>query len=183
MKSVLISIQPKWVEKIASGEKTIEVRKNKPKLETPFKVYIYCTKDKYDVSTVGADKPIIWHGKVIGEFVCDRIEVYTYSCWGYCDSVSEKSLAQTCLTANAFCDYGKQKTLYGWHISNLVIYDKPKDLSDFWSADKCPYASKDGCIYKYHCFRAGQTKRCGNTLKRPPQSWCYTEEQENDRVD
>ena len=27
MKSVLISIQPKWVEKIARGEKTIEVRK------------------------------------------------------------------------------------------------------------------------------------------------------------
>lgn len=31
MKSVLISIQPKWVEKIANGEKTIEVRKTAPK--------------------------------------------------------------------------------------------------------------------------------------------------------
>lgn len=46
MKSVLISIQPKWCELIASGKKTIEVRKTKPKLETPFKVYIYCTKDE-----------------------------------------------------------------------------------------------------------------------------------------
>ena len=41
MKSVLISIQPKWVEKIVKGEKTIEVRKSRPKIETPFKCYIY----------------------------------------------------------------------------------------------------------------------------------------------
>ena len=43
MKSVMLSIRPKWCEMIASGEKTIEVRKTKPKLETPFKCYIYCT--------------------------------------------------------------------------------------------------------------------------------------------
>ena len=36
-KAVLISIRPKWVEKIASGEKTIEVRKTRPTLATPFK--------------------------------------------------------------------------------------------------------------------------------------------------
>ena len=46
-KAVLISIRPKWCEKIASGEKTIEVRKTRPKLHTPFKCYIYCTKDKH----------------------------------------------------------------------------------------------------------------------------------------
>lgn len=43
MKSVLISIKPKWCELIASGKKTIEVRKTRPKIEIPFKVYIYCT--------------------------------------------------------------------------------------------------------------------------------------------
>lgn len=43
MKSVLISIKPKWVEKIEIGEKTIEVRKTAPK-EVPFKAYIYMTK-------------------------------------------------------------------------------------------------------------------------------------------
>ena len=32
MKSVLISIQPKWCELIASGQKTVEVRKSKPKM-------------------------------------------------------------------------------------------------------------------------------------------------------
>ena len=46
MKSILISIQPKWCELIASGKKTIEVRKTRPKLETPFKCYIYETKGK-----------------------------------------------------------------------------------------------------------------------------------------
>lgn len=43
MKSIMLSIQPKYCELIASGKKTIEVRKTAPKLETPFKCYIYCT--------------------------------------------------------------------------------------------------------------------------------------------
>ena len=54
MKSVLIAIRPQWVEKIARGEKTIEVRKTAPK-EVPFKAYIYCTKEK-------KQDDIIWAG-------------------------------------------------------------------------------------------------------------------------
>lgn len=46
-KAVMLSIRPKWCEKIVSGEKTIEVRKTRPKLDTPFKCYIYCTLPKY----------------------------------------------------------------------------------------------------------------------------------------
>ena len=46
-KSVLFSIKPKYCELIASGKKTIEVRKTKPKLDTPFKCYIYETKALY----------------------------------------------------------------------------------------------------------------------------------------
>jgi predicted transcriptional regulator len=42
-KAVVLSIRPKWCEKIAIGEKTIEVRKTRPKLDTPFKAYIYCS--------------------------------------------------------------------------------------------------------------------------------------------
>ena len=49
MKSVLISIQPKWCELIASGKKTVEVRKSAPRLETPFKCYIYQTKAMKDI--------------------------------------------------------------------------------------------------------------------------------------
>ena len=44
MKAVLISINPLWCELIGNGEKTIEVRKNRPKLKTPFKVFIYSVK-------------------------------------------------------------------------------------------------------------------------------------------
>lgn len=46
MKSILISIRPEWCEKIVSGEKTVEIRKTRPKLEPAFKVYIYCTKKR-----------------------------------------------------------------------------------------------------------------------------------------
>lgn len=52
-KSVLISIRPKWCELIASGEKTIEVRKTRPKLETPFKCYIYCTAERAGYRSCG----------------------------------------------------------------------------------------------------------------------------------
>ena len=45
MKSILISIKPKWVAKILNGEKTIEIRKTMPKCDLPIDVYIYCTKD------------------------------------------------------------------------------------------------------------------------------------------
>lgn len=44
MKAVLLSIKPKFCELIASGKKTIEVRKSAPKLKPPFKCFIYCTK-------------------------------------------------------------------------------------------------------------------------------------------
>ncbi len=104
MKSVLIPIHPKWCEFIANGKKTVEVRKNKPKLEVPFKCYIYCTKggnllrlidvyalcqkhikdkNKFDehYKTVRISQshyctnPIV-NGKVIGEFVCDQIDEF-----------------------------------------------------------------------------------------------------------
>ena len=78
-KAVMLSIRPKWVEKIANGEKTIEVRKTRPKLETPFKAYIYCTmpdaKNPHNILELhGADGKICkTNGKVVGEFTCDRI--------------------------------------------------------------------------------------------------------------
>ena len=84
--AVLISNKPKWCEKIARGEKTIEVRKTRPKLQTPFKVYIYQTKKPVSVMISGTGKHISEYdktycyneksGKVIGEFVCDRIDEY-----------------------------------------------------------------------------------------------------------
>lgn len=162
-KAVMLSIRPKWCEKIASGEKTIEVRKARPKLGTPFKVYIYCTQSGVALGAWGK------YGKVIGEFTCDRIY------WlAPLNNAPDDVEQQACLTREEIVRYLKGVG-YGWHISDLKIYDKPKELRSFWKADKCPYATESGCTYKYHCFRAGQTQRCGETLTRPPQSWCYVE--------
>lgn len=198
MKSVLISIHPKWCELIASGRKTIEVRKTRPKIPVPFKCYIYCTKPKMITKYVfkpedypeymrpektvfckvpDASSPfcseVNGNGKVIGEFVCDCITglradngIQTYY----------NGQKGTCLSDAEIIKYASGKKVYYWHISDLKIYDEPKELWSFWKADKCPYATESGCTYKYHCFRAGQTQRCGETLTRPPQSWCYVEE-------
>ena len=87
MKSVLISIQPKWCELIASGKKTVEVRKTKPKLETPFKVYIYATKGDFGALIKRSGNKFLGYkeqnigGKVIGEFVCREITEYEGEFW------------------------------------------------------------------------------------------------------
>ena len=186
MKSVLISIQPKWCELIANGKKTIEVRKTKPKLDTPFKCYIYETKGRTEIPTfIDEDGHEIYQGRgqVIGEFVCDEIieilpdnEIY-----GIYD-ISDDEVIASCLVNGDLWDYGKGKNLYGWHISNLVIYDKPRDLSEFKTlcpdfydgkhCDECEYFI-DGRGYEY------DESDCGcdglKPLKRPPQSWCYVE--------
>ena len=44
MRAVLISINPKWCKLIIDGKKTVEIRKTRPKIDTPFKCYIYCTR-------------------------------------------------------------------------------------------------------------------------------------------
>lgn len=164
MKSVLISIQPKWCELILKGKKTVEVRKTRPKLETPFKCYVYQTKGKEKLIDIIKDGDICYgetyHGKpvfikmredsvyaglfgrkqkVIGEFVCDTI-------------VTDKTFGHDPLFNGAACmseveaaAYSCQSPIYGWHISDLKIYDKPKKLGEFG-------------------------------LTRPPQSWCYVEE-------
>ena len=82
-KAVLISIKPEWCRLIASGAKTVEVRKTRPRLEGPFKCYIYCTKTKEGILTYLARKKfgrrLYWEykntktGYVIGEFMCDKV--------------------------------------------------------------------------------------------------------------
>lgn len=196
-KAVLLSVQPKWCELIASGKKTVEVRKTKPKLDTPFKVYIYCTKDNF--KSIFQDKTYLTHnrqicnGKVIGEFVCDEIieccsefypeeehpvfeALYRLSeefdnCWECIASndndTSSKFLKETCLTLEDFREYlgNGENEFYAWHISNLVIYDKPKELSEFRKPLECHRGKvRDNCIGCWDC-----------EITRPPQSWCYVE--------
>lgn len=161
MKSVLMSIQPKWCELIASGKKTVEVRKTAPKIATPFKVYIYCTKPKgendlglcLDKGMSGNLKKVglvykrnyetanrmnmqILSGKVIGEFICDEI-----TCLGnvstdpWCALIGDVHEWHKQLVTKYACLTEEELLKYGgkyaWHISNLVIYDEPRKLGEF----------------------------------------------------
>lgn len=177
MKEVLISIQPKWCELIANGKKTVEVRKTRPKIETPFKCYIYCTKSelltkshingkiyvatsKKHQKTLERNGNIALSGKVIGEFICDYI--YGNMSYDYEDS---------CVSVSELQKYANGKPLYGWHISDLVIYDKPKVLGEFKKINReCWYA--DLGLAKRDCSKC-RDESC--LVSRPPQSWCYVE--------
>ncbi len=190
MKSALISIKPKWCELIASGKKTIEIRKTRPKLEAPFKCYIYCTKEFYrkgDGYFQGK-----YCGKVIGEFICNKID--RLAVCGYDNSDMKLRRVDDNLTAyNLDYDYlnkcrlslGELKNyangseLFGWHISDLVIYDKPKDLDDFMAFGKthCDQKNCGDCLYM-GIDDICDVKDIGQPMTRPPQSWCYVEESE-----
>lgn len=165
MKAVMISIQPKWCEKIANGEKTIEVRKSAPK-EVPFKCYIYCTygnmKENYCLGK---------RGKVIGEFVCEWITEINPHCDidgcvnQYIHSYSA-ILGDDCLSFNEMKAYLGNKKGYDWHISDLKIYDNPRELSEF-RTPKNPHR-----IGNSHSWVLDGYKK----ITRAPQSWCYVEE-------
>ena len=165
MKSVLIAIRPKYVEKIASGEKTIEIRKTAPK-EVPFKCYIYCTygnmKENYCLGM---------RGKVIGEFMCEWItEINPHCDIDGCVNQYIHSypaiLGDDCLSFNEMKAYLGNKKGYDWHISNLKIYDNPRELSEF-RTPKNPHR-----IGNSHSWVLDGYKK----ITRPPQSWCYVED-------
>lgn len=184
----MLSIRPKWVEKIANGEKTIEVRKARPKLETPFKCYIYCTRDKHLafmqnqtgtnlIACMNAETAIpvggfLGNGKVIGEFTCDAItRVNICGFWDDSGKQLDNRLKETCLTTEEFCKYLGENVGYGWHISDLLIYDAPKELSEFKTLCR---VDADCCACPYYNY----TKMgCdGRVIGRPPQSWCYVDD-------
>lgn len=186
MKAVLISIHPEWCAKIASGEKTIEVRKTRPKQNPPFKCYIYCTLPRYpheDFIETDYPKPQFYGGgKVIGEFVCDWIYQYSSADHLYGVDISHEDMArQSCLTRKQIEAYELKNApeegygyfgVFGWHISGLKVYDKPRELSRFvkpYDAKACPKPTVIEC---------GDCTKC--YLKRAPQSWCYVEERRKD---
>lgn len=119
------------------------------------------------------------NGKVIGEFVCDKIHsIHVPSDIRYCvdfgiwSPLSEKVLNDACLTAEESLDYaGNKEFIFGWHISELIIYDKPKQLSDFKKLNRqCYYA--DLGYAKPTCSTC---RDLGCMLYNPPRSFCYVE--------
>lgn len=177
MPSIMQSIKPQYCELIASGKKTIEVRKTKPKSPTPFKVYIYQTKHSwiYNIYSKIAD----WQGKVIGEYVCNKIDKMSHcgNCSNdiklrlldkyFCAKDLDWEYLNNCRLSYAdLVEYSNSGNIYGWHISDLKIYDQPKYLSEFRKLIDCHRGNeKHQCIGCWDC-----------EIKRPPQSWCYVEE-------
>ena len=181
-KAVLISIRPKWCQLIALEEKTVEIRKTRPKLETPFKVYIYATKaakdepfsycvqKSYD-SACGKAYRYSGGGEVIGEFVCDRIFEISVTEEGYNFDVPKI----TGLKYEEMESYLNRKTGFGWHISNLKIYYNAKSMSEFMKPCESDLYCESCAMYSEF------SERCNNKalmLSRAPQSWCYIEEME-----
>ena len=221
MKSIMISIKPKLCELIANGKKTIEIRKTRPKINTPFKCYIYCTNSgrplvwgsptpyltderltqTYGYSREDAEKIFgCWNGKVIGEFVCDEIMTYAFSdvstdvgIFSYYERYVKNDCDCDCLTDDEIIDYGNGKTLYGWHISELKIYDEPKELTNFkvkdnYRIERCaarervynnPDFTNESLLKgSYYCNKYNDfcDKCLTKELTKPPQSWRYVDE-------
>lgn len=177
--AVLISIRPEWCKLIAEGAKPVEVRPTKPKILTPFKSYIYCTKggalhfwkgksysyvDDHSHNAFDIDL----NGKIIGEFVCDNIKYISPASCVVKEEI-EEALEGTCLSVARFKEYAGWKRgmpiaecrdMYGWHICDLKIYDEPKRLSDFSRVD----------------YRHLPVQRWA--VERPPQSWMYVMEEQ-----
>lgn len=189
MKAVLISIKPNWCKLIWSGMKTVEVRKTRPTLETPFKAYIYCT--GHDGWVMKSPKAGVqkMDSRVIGEFTCDKIDrlahveamgsneppklqIVTQDLWY---KPADELLQAACLTEAQAKKYLKGGDGYGWHISDLKIYDKPVKLKNFWAIQPCTNCG-DCCI----CRRWDAKKLiCRGEvfgIERPPQSWYYVED-------
>lgn len=203
MEAIMISIQPQWVEKILDGEKTIEIRKTMPKCELPCKVYIYCTKSKPTLqyfynwqnykpiskrSTWAGGRTInvgeYGNGKVVAEFTLNEFE--DFSKWEYDFGALVRHLDLWAGTKGNYpflIDYLKgQKKGYAWHIDYLKIYDVPKELSEFKKRNKCHYANyEDGCCFECCTFYdLGDCNGQYSKIERPPQSWCYVEELEDE---
>lgn len=225
MKSVMKSVSPRICEKVANGNCTILVSKTAPKCGVPFKGYIYATKKarlqtifkkgewifsddhsfgKFDENIFVKDSLCAWQGKVIGECIIDKIDeiVPDYNpatakfYYGYVVDT-----AATCLSEEELQKYGKNKSLYFWHISDLKIYGKPKELSEFANAlsnrdIRCKHIEKrqtvngrqymkctlQNCICEFR--RLGWQTDCigyemlkeRKPITRAPQSWQYVEE-------
>lgn len=165
MKAVLLSIRPEWCQKIFGGEKTIEVRKTVPNLETPFTVYVYQTKIKFKVKNWQENfQSIVFtpnggveegNGKVIGSFVCDKHEVFdsAWSEWAYgcapydvpcAMPMSEERAIKICkeygcMSLDDIVKYfgDEDWTAHFWHITEPKLFDKPKMVTEFAVYGRC----------------------------------------------
>nr|DAT71668.1 MAG TPA: helix-turn-helix domain-containing protein [Caudoviricetes sp.] len=200
-KAVLISIRPDWCKKILRREKTVEVRKTRPKLETPFKVYIYCTKTAEGwLRTAPVQGLQRMDGLVIGEFICYEIDTirrmgidnnfdYCYLSlneFGNDDIAIEiRDIKKSRIPKSELNSYAKSAPeLFAWHISDMKVYDAPRSLDEFsrfgfWGINGTGVCG-NYCCENYEppdsCMTPPTCKINGCSVYRPPQSWCYVED-------
>lgn len=220
MEAILMSIKPQHATNILNGKKTIEIRKRFPKDYAGW-VYIYCTKGKGLYETTNATtktktysttpEPPIYgfgyklehlssSGKVVARFWCDNVEeihcssygLETSEHWYRTQEMNEKELLEkSCLTFEELDQYLCWNNGYAIHITKLEIFDKPKEISEFWQFNKelnkrfedgaynvCASRFGEECdsedvVNCYRCWNewSGWTKK----LTRAPQSYCYIE--------
>ena len=204
MRAIMKSVSPRICEKVANGDCTILVSKTVPKFDLPFKGYICCTNAKpylyreanppfelfldSDLYEGNGYDDRLFSGKVVGEFICDKIIEWQYDrghqyyvdypndCTSYFPYLKCHSEA-TGLKCSEIEKLGKGKPLYGLHISDLKIYNKPKALAEF----------ERPCTYKGICYSCERFRPNGIPLPAPygfcetkithvPSNWCYVEE-------
>lgn len=194
MKSVLRSIKPYWFYLIYEGKKTIEVGKDYPKADDWNRtIELYCSKDMKSFNRIPKEyqeKYRKYLGKAGARFICGKVDEYIYD---YCDGVDidDDTMLETAIDREDINVYAKGKTIYGWHISDLKIYDKPKELYELYRpcSDKYQYCElcKYGSIVlssdeeEYALYHGGNYDTydtvCHNIVTCPPQSWCYVEDE------
>lgn len=163
MKAVMFSINRPHTDNIKSELKKSELRTRPPKIDEPYKGLIYET-----LRNGGC-------GKVIGEFTA-----YNEFKYRMCMGVPKHLVLSSCLSVEEIWAYTNkgEKDLTEISISDLIIYDEPKELSEFMkpcdkNCDKCEWLDVQE-IGAYENTR--EIKTCLNRITRPPQSWCYVEE-------
>lgn len=175
-KAVLMSIRPEWCAKIVSGEKTFEIRKTKPKIAPPFKVYIYETQGDTSIPWMDEDGHMVFRGRgmVIGEFICSNILPMSIYYSNPKSDVANYVFPGTGLTDAQIMAYlGNGSEGFAWCIGDLRIYKTPKPLTDFkrWNRTE----ENAPCAHTKWLYEPCETCKSCN-LKRAPQSWCYVEE-------
>ena len=182
MKAVMLSLRPEWCKKIFDGSKSIEVRKSRPSLDMPFRVYVYQTKHKGGKKIVSEVLDSVYSGgKVIGSFVCDRIvdiQSNGDDCGNYWHEWDDEcGIEAMCLSYEELETYLGKSVGYGWHITEPKLFDKPRDITEFAIYGRCA----EDCDEYDICARDSEDGRMSckyfkrTFLKRPPQSYCFVE--------
>ena len=191
MKAIILGCSPQECNRILNGDQSLLIRKIKLKDDLPIDVYIYCTKGKPYLYRVDDDnrfelsnkaRPLeeeyvkdynASNGKVVAKFTLNKVERFDTRL-GHPKLYIGACISDTWCLENNYHD--KDYNAYAWHIDNLEIFDKSKELNEFKA-----YCDEDFC----HCYYGKCPKcshlvyedenLCDKKLTHAPKTWCYCE--------